>query len=46
MDETGAERNSHDVDVTLIDWFLTLTPPERLDVLRRVLRMTSKPFAS
>jgi hypothetical protein len=34
MDETGVERNAHGVDVTLIDWFLTLTPSERLDALQ------------
>ena len=36
MDETGTERNAHGVDVTLIDWFLTLTPSERLDALQSV----------
>ena len=34
MDEIGAERNAHGVDVTPIDWFLTLTPSERLDALQ------------
>jgi hypothetical protein len=37
MDETGVERNQYGIDVTLIDWFLTLTPAERLDALQSVV---------
>jgi hypothetical protein len=46
MDDTGVERNAHGVDVTLVDWFLTLTPSERLDALQSVSQTIPRQFAS
>jgi hypothetical protein len=37
MDGTEPQRNEDGVDVTLVDWFLTLTPAERLDALQSMV---------
>ena len=37
MEGPLAERNADGVDVSLVRWFLTLTPSERLDVLQNYL---------
>ena len=37
MEVPPAERSADGVDLTLVRWFLSLTPSERLDVLQNYL---------
>ncbi len=37
MDERTPERSEDGVDATLVRWFLTLTPGERLDALESIV---------
>jgi hypothetical protein len=37
MESIPAERNTDGVDISLVRWFLSLTPSERLDVLQNYL---------